>query len=254
LWISNAFSEDRTINILAPESYFMDKDTLAMARGNYGYGRWEAPNWFIGPEQGMADHTGNNLALRVEVWRKRGSRGLDDCREFHRDIKELQWHFKEPVSLQSTWRPLMLLLMNFLGRPVGNDYLRVYQRDRWGSLDEKAAETCVIELSGLAAPNLQENPDPGIYLQERIEVICPRILDHQPRLVVMYGTGQRRHWNTIAKAVAGREFPREALAPDLPGTSVLTHGAITLVRTPHATARGLSNEYWTGLGKRLREL
>jgi len=238
----------------------MDKDTLAMARGNYGYGRWEAPNWFIGPGQG-----GNNLALRVDVWLKRGSRGLDDCREFHHDIKEFRWHFKEPVSLQNTWRPLMLLLMNFLGRPVDNDslpkkrlrknyYLRVYQRDRWGSLDEKVAETCVIDLSGLAAPNAQENPDPGIYLQERIDFICTRILDHQPRLVVMYGTEQMHHWNTIARAVAGREFPREALAPALPGTSVLTHGTVTLVRTPHATAHGLRNEYWTGLGKRLREL
>jgi hypothetical protein len=237
----------------------MDNDTLAMARGNYGYGRWEAPYWFLGPGQG-----GNNLALRVEVWLKRGSRGLDDCREFHHDIKECRWHFKEPVSLQNTWRPLMLLLMNFLGRPVDNDslpkklrknyYLRVYQRDRWGSLDEKVAETCVIDLSGLAAPNSQENPDPGIYLQERIEVICARILDHQPRLVVMYGTGQRRHWNTIAKAVAGCEFPGKALAPALPGTSVLTRGAMTLVQTPHATAHGLGNEYWTRLGKRLREL
>lgn len=26
---------------------------LEMAKRSFGYGRWEAPYWFIGPEQGM---------------------------------------------------------------------------------------------------------------------------------------------------------------------------------------------------------
>jgi len=243
----------------------MDKDTLAMARRNYGYGRWDAPYWFIGPEQGMADHRGNNLALRVKVWHDLGRRELNDCRRFHCLIDEKQWHCKEPVSLQGTWRPLMLLMMSFLGRPVDNDslpnrhlrknyHLRDYQRDRWGTVDEKVGETCVIELSGLAAPNLQENPDPGIYLLERIKVIARNMRDHKPELAVMYGRVQTDSWNAIAGAVAGRDFPVDTFAPDMPRTNVLIHETTILVWTPAPTARGLGNEYWVRLGRRLRDL
>lgn len=129
-----------------------------MARENYGYGRWEAPYWFIGPEQGTGRHEKNDpehLEKRVKAWLDLGSHQLNDCREFHRRIEETKLHFKKPVNLQSTWKPLMLLMMTFLKRPVDNNSLRNYQRDRWGALDEKGGETCVIELSGLAAPATQ---------------------------------------------------------------------------------------------------
>lgn len=43
----------------------------------------------------------------------------------------------------------MLLLKTILDQPSGNDDLRTYQRDRWGRVSN--AETCVIELCGLAA-------------------------------------------------------------------------------------------------------
>jgi hypothetical protein len=50
----------------------MDKDTLEMARRNYGYGRWDAPYWFIGPQQGMGRHENSNLRLRVKAWQDLG--------------------------------------------------------------------------------------------------------------------------------------------------------------------------------------
>lgn len=226
----------------------MDKDTLAMALGNYGYGRWEAPYWFIGPEQGMGTHENNDLKRRVNAWLDLGSRELNDCREFHRRIDETRWHFKKPrVELQNTWRPLLLLMNTFLERPVDNDTLRNYQRDRWGALDEKGGETCVIELSGLAAPSLKESKETGCHLQERIEVIRRRISDHRPTMVVMYGREQKDSWERIA----GRAFPSE---------NFLTNRTTTLVFTPHPVSRirdgnrFLGNEYWTKLGRELGDL
>jgi len=50
----------------------MTTDELAMAHGNYGYGRWEATYWFIGPEQGMGLHEDNDLTLRVQAWLELG--------------------------------------------------------------------------------------------------------------------------------------------------------------------------------------
>jgi len=214
-----------------------------MARRNYGYGRWDAPYWFIGPEQGMASYENRDLCRRVRAWVDLGRRELNDCREFHCRIGEKRWHFKNRVTLKPTWRPLMLLLTTFLERPANNDSLRNYQRDKWGALYERTGETCVIELSGLAAPKLRETQDSGPYLQERIEVIRSRIRRHRPELVVMYGKAQKRSWEKIAGGV----FPPEPKNFVRFGPTVLA-----FVRHPVARARE-GNEYWESLGRNLRE-
>src|SRR5258708_1309949 len=227
----------------------MDENLYEMARTSYGYGRWDAPYWFIGPEQGMGEHERNDseraLELRLSKWIKLGRLDLNDCRKFHCEIGEKNWHCKELVKLQKTWRPLLLLLMTFLGRSRDNEILRTYQRDRWGMLD---GETCVIELSGLAAPNTGEATDTSAFLRDRIPVIRERIREHRPGFVVMYGLGQRPSYEQIAEA----KFPRE---PD----PFFCKGPTLLAMTPHPVARikvedkYVGNDYWIELGKKLRE-
>jgi hypothetical protein len=244
-----------------------DDDVSAMARRSYGYGHWDAPYWFIGPEQGMGEHEQNNLEqslrVRARAWKELGCSELIDCRKFHCLIGLRRLHCSEPVALQPTWRPLMLLMMSFLERPSDNQSLRYYQARRWGSCEpwaKEAGETCVIELSGLAAPNLAENIDTGTFLNERIGVISDRLRDNPPRLVVMYGRMQMDSWNSVATGLSGRQFPVEDFAPDLPNTNVLRHGPTILVCTPAPSRpvkvgeRYLVNEYWTRLGQRLQAL
>jgi hypothetical protein len=223
----------------------MDKAESAMALGSYGYGRWEAPFWFIGPEQGMGSHENGDLKARVNCWRQSGSLELNDCRDFHRCIGETRWHFKQPrVELQRTWRPLLRLMMTFLGRPADNESLRTYQRDRWGMLD---GETCVLEVSGLAAPNMNEAEDTAPFLPHRIDVIRNKIHDHRPKLVVMYGLKQKSSWEQIAEG----EFHE----PD----RFFCKGPTLLAMTPHPVSRTnmgkkyVGNEYWTVLGQKLRD-
>ena len=133
----------------------MDADVREMAMRSFGYGRWDAPYWFIGPEQAQGRFEENDLKQRVKAWSLFGKYELDDCRAFHAQIRESRWHRSKP-ALQPTWRPLLILLMAFLGKPVDNETLRAYQRDRWGS---RSGETCVIELSGLAAASLAVERD-----------------------------------------------------------------------------------------------
>jgi hypothetical protein len=117
---------------------------------------------------------------------------LNDCREFHRRIELTKLHFKEPkVALQQTWRPLMLLMMTFLGRSADNDSLRNYQRDRWGAREKDKGETCVIELSGLAAHSLKESKETGEFMPQRFATICGKVRAHRPKLVVLYGKSRR---------------------------------------------------------------
>jgi hypothetical protein len=38
---------------------------LEMAQNCFGYGRWDAPYWFIGPEQGKGNDEPDDNTLRV---------------------------------------------------------------------------------------------------------------------------------------------------------------------------------------------
>ncbi len=208
----------------------MDDDTREMARRCYGYGRWEAPYWFIGPEQGMAREENNDLRRRVEAWVHFGRGELDDCRDFHDRICEKRWHCERPQP-QPTWRRLMLLLMTFLERSSDNDSMRYYQRDRWGRLS--GGETCVIELSGLAANNLTVSRERDLFRKERIATILQRMRTYKPSFVIMYGKSEEKHWQEIANG-----GPRSTI----------------LAFTPHPVWLGLRNADWIKFGERLRKL
>lgn len=205
-----------------------------MALRSYGFGCWTAPYWFIGPEAGQSREEHDDLTRRAEAWRSLGGCQLMDCREFHLRIGELGLHREKP-RLQQTWRPLMLLLMTFLGEePVTTDQLRNYQRDKWGALD---GETCVIELSGLPANSFRVDRDRKCFRKERIQVIRERILEYKPKFVVMYGLSDKPSWEEIA----GRAFPSE---------NSLKLGSTIIAFAPHPTSHGSTNDYWRQLGQR----
>ena|SRR5271165_7330350 len=199
----------------------------------------------------MGPHEHNDLSHRVKAWVDLGKRELNDCQEFHRRIHDLTWQSKH----QSTWRPLILALMTFLNRPADKHSRLDYQRHRWGALD---GETCVIELSGLASPSMKEAKDTRRFLLERTGIISRRMLDHRPKLVVMYGREQRPSWNAIASSFAESEFPPDCTELDqLPRTNILEHESTILVCTPHPSrpiwngVQWLGDEYWKRLGKML---
>jgi len=87
--------------------------TADMSRRCFGYGRWEAPYWFIGPEQAQAREENDDLKYRLRAWLQLGAGELCDCRDFPSLIGEESWHRGKP-RLQPTWRPWMLLLSALL--------------------------------------------------------------------------------------------------------------------------------------------
>jgi hypothetical protein len=210
---------------------------LAMALRHYGYGHWDAPYWFIGPEEGKGRGEIAENAPRVKAWFKLGGNELSDCRDFHRLIRESAWH-KDKPNLQPTWRPLILLLKTFLGEDTDQDDLRAFQRDRWGRTS--GGQTCVIELSGVAARNLKTPAGRKQFLNERIEVIRERMLAHKPEFVVMYGVGAEKHWRTIA---AGCTLVRD---------DVVRLGSTMVAYAPHPGDHGREDTAWEELGRKLR--
>ena len=221
-------------------------DVRSMARTCYGYGCWDAPYWFLGPEQGMARGENNDLTRRTEAWRHFGSRELDDCREFHFRIGEKRWQ-GENAELQKTWRKLLLTLMAFRGWATDEVTRLDYQRNKWG---RQPGETCVIELSGLAAHNLKVERDRDSFREERIRHIRDRMRAHEPRFVVMYGKDRRylRAWNQIA------EGADSVVQKDFSFADFRRSGSTVLALTPAPTSWGPTNENWIELGERLRRL
>jgi len=165
-----------------------------MAEHFYGYGRWDAPFWFIGPEAGMGKDGEDGLAVRCESWRQLGCAPIVDCAAHHRGFAFTKWHQHHPPT-QPTWRQLIRLLLAFKGMNPNLDDIRAYQRDHWG---RENGETCVIELSGVPAPNMRVPRDRLSFLSRRVERIRHQIREYRPELIVMYGVRQRKAWEQVA--------------------------------------------------------
>lgn len=213
----------------------VDPSELAqMAEHFFGYGRWDAPYWFIGPEAGMA-RAGDSLELRYQSWKKLGCAPVVDCAAHHRGFGFEKWHRHLPPT-QATWRQLIRALLVYKGLPTDTEVIREYQRDKWGN---SGGETCVIELSGLAAPNMRTPQDRMTFLSKRIARIRETMLVHAPRFVLMYGSGNLLEWERIA----GGDFDSNGLRR--------VGGTVAAIAF-HPVTRGLGNEYWSNLGRMLR--
>jgi len=53
----------------------------------FGYGKWSAPFWFVGMEQGGMDD--NDHIGWEKAWQDLGGTELIDCREHHRKMGKL---------------------------------------------------------------------------------------------------------------------------------------------------------------------
>lgn len=219
----------------------MDEAELGLASDCYGYGRWDASYWFIGPEQGQASWENNELAARFEAFRKLSKNGLSDCRRFHNEIHETRWHRDSPpAALQPTWKFLILLLKTFLDEPIDDESRRAYQRHLWGS---SAGKTCVIELSGLPATSFKVVRERELFRQKRIEFIHDKMVKCRPEFVVIYGTSQRKHWEKFWKDSAVFASHSE---------NVVKLAFTSIIFASQPTAFGQGNQYWIELGRRLR--
>lgn len=209
---------------------------IEMAQRGFGYGRWDAPYWFIGLEEGKGGGEPPGNSSRVEAWHKIQREGLCDCKEFHFAIREFKWH-SDPPRLQSTWRPLILLLKTFLNQDSARDHLRDYQRDHWG---RSHGQTCVIELSGTAAKGLAVKVDRSRFVDERIRFIREKMNLRPPTFVVMYGVTRRRDWKRLVE-------------PPLEPDTIVKRDGTLFVMTPSPTAFGRKSADWISLARKLRE-
>jgi hypothetical protein len=170
----------------------MDDLKALAARNWFGYGRWDAPYWFIGMEPGGTD----DLAS-YEEWMRLGGTELIDCRAHHLGTKLTKWHGGHRPPTQPTWRRLIQLLLGYKGKPADLDSASIYQRDSWGSLN---GDTALLEVSALHAKNLAATVDRNAYRDRRIAILKGRLETNRPKFVVFYGLGYQSVYEKIANA------------------------------------------------------
>ena len=178
----------------------------ALARGWFGYGRWDAPFWFVGIEPG-----GDELAECVRLWKRLGESELLDIAAHHEEHSK-DW-FSESAGTQSTWCKLIWLLLSYHGEEPSRDATRTYQKTRLGRI---ADETALLEISCIPAKHNGIVVPREIFRDERIATIRERMLQHAPRFVVFYSPDSR--YRVAWSKIAGRELSRDQ--PQLIGRTV----------------------------------
>ena len=223
-----------------------DPKVLAAERW-FGYGRWDAPYWFIGKEPGGSDEP-----EQYASWQRLGGTALIDCALHDRDCAAGEpgmWHGPAPgPKLQPTWRPLIAMTLAFEGATEWDDHAgRRYQDERWGRVD---GDTAVLELSAIAARSVaQADAMRLMHVPERISTFQKHLADVSPKFVVFYGLGidpvhkvpYLDHWRAIA------QHPLEVDEPVLLGQTAF-------VVQKHPTAHGTTTQHWIDLGRRVRTI
>lgn len=228
-------------------------ETLA-AEHWFGYGRWAAPYWFVGPEPGMQEQEGDNLSQRCQAWAELSGgtpAELIDCYEHHDRFHELRLFtrtikMKLPVDgrtmrppMQDTWRRLIALLLGYLGERTDDDAIADYQCEKWGRKD---GDTCVVELSALAARNLGVERDRKTFMDNRAQTLHQRLLENEPTFCVLYGRGSiDRYEQVVGGAFDANGYRRV--------------GKTLCAFVEHPVARpGKPIEWWIAEGVKIREL
>lgn len=211
---------------------------LKMAQHFYGYGRWEAPYWFIGPEQGQGKSENDKLGARADAWNGLGRPELADLKRYH-DLLEPGKHTHDGAAFVPTWRRLILALKAYQMVSTEKEALRDYQCKRLGRVD-KNGETCLLELSGLPARDSRVARDRELFLKERKTEIAHRIRLHSPQFVLMYGAMQREHWQQVAGGALEIDRVRKI-------------GRTAFLYTRHPARDGRPDTHWKEIGLNLKQ-
>jgi hypothetical protein len=195
----------------------------------FGYGRWDAPYWFVGTEPG-----GDAAPIWVDTWRRLGAPELCDCREHYLGAGSDKWHRSFSPPTQPNWRRLIQLLLAYEGSATDMDSVRFYQRNFWGS---RHGRTAIIQCSAShvsdATPVARSQ-----HQSERLRILRKRLQEHKPKLAVFYGMTCRDAYEHIA----GLAFGADGYA---------WNDATLCCLLPHPCARNSAMD-WVSRGQEIR--
>jgi hypothetical protein len=218
----------------------------------FGYGRWQAPVWFVGIEE-AGGRTERELEQRLTVWAQRGQKELEDAPTFYLQSGNHQWHGQE-AKLQETWKQLIRMLLVARGKPDTDKAILDYQRSHWGCA---RGRECLADLLPLPSPSstawnycrwsdlpwLQTRIEYQNYVAlKRAHFMQQQLEKHKPQVVIFYASTWHRLWGLIARGVWRQAIPGKLMGLDREATSFY------VTRHPRAE----SDEYFREIGLHLR--
>ncbi len=228
-------------------------DTLleSFAKEFYGYGDYNGPYWFIGMEEGGGG-TCDEVQGRLDAWNTEGRRHeLEDLAGFHKAIGQTNY-FTCPVSLQTTWKALIRILLSGSGAAYSVPDIKKYQKCELGRWEKRTVLSELLPLPSQSTKHWRYNCWSKLpqlkskkaymahYLPTRKEHIRQRIATYKPQLVVFYGLAFKPHWEEIA------DSPFIDVTEPGFAVAITQHTIYALVK--HPAAFGVSTAYFDGVG------
>lgn len=239
----------------------LDTELLsAFMTGFHGYGNLQGDYWFIGMEEGGGS-TFAEVERRLLCWDQRGRMFVEDLADFHEAFGEQRWFSWR--QLQPTWSKLIRLLLRATGEPHDDENVRSYQVDKLG---RTAGATCLLELMPLPSQSVEHwqygawSDLPSLRSRETYwkALMGPRaarlkdlLVKYHPRIVVFYGREYENLWAAVCPP--DTRFQRFQIA-DNQSWKIAQLDRSIYVLCSHPTARGLSNNYFIAIGRKIREL
>lgn len=228
-------------------------DTAAYIREFFGYGNLSAPLWFVGMEEG-GKATSELLQQRVEAWKTLHRGTTVDLKELHHLIHDGEkWFAGDRPPLQSTWRALMRILFAFEGRETTTESIRAYQKTNLGTLSGSCA---LLELMPLPSPRIRDWP----YAKAGVDSLASRekyLDEFRPhRLDALKALIEKRHKLRAVVFYGYRDFWREAFAVEVSAATpfdMFSWNEKQIILTPHPAAHGWGNQFWSEVGRAIRE-
>ena len=124
-----------------------------------GYGRPDAPVWFIGIKEG-GGNSFEEVEKRIRVWANLGKNSIEDIFRYHSAIGLDGWFTGTRPKLQSTWSGLIRIQLGLMGKdpaalsPEGQtEMTREYQQNQIGRSDGNER---LMDLLPLPSPSSKD--------------------------------------------------------------------------------------------------
>lgn len=181
-----------------------------------GYGRLDAPVWFVGMEEGGGGP--ENIRARLQF------KDVEDCAGAHERLSLPQYHRAERPVIQRTWGQMARFMLHLQGREASADEVRAYQANQLG---RSSGESMLMELMPIPKPSLKHSATydgllpqyaDGEYCdgvrRRRIRVLQQLLERHRPRVVVCYGKSYWEHFESLFPCARFQSFAADETTPE----------------------------------------
>ncbi len=214
----------------------MDRDGKERLLRFIGYGRLDAPIWFLGMEEGGGGEE------RLSIQSKFNQ--IEDLRDAHRKLDIREWH-EGRRKLQPQWNKMSEFMLRVEGHSgPTREERRAYQAEHLG---RSHGNSLLLELLPLPKPNVKswdyslsfpEYVDVAAYrnaiVPQRIALISILVAKHKPRIIVAYG---KEYWGYYRQIMSAVEFSERS------GFSVGSMGETTMILTHFLSRKEMNGRH-----------